>query len=666
MELGGQTHFSQGQNTGLLSLVKALGVTEIRDSIPWSVVETARGQYNIPSGYDSYMQAADNQGMSMILTFAGTNRLHDHNVTPYTPEGRQAFANYVVDVLDHYHGHVGAIEIGNEFNGNNFVSGPALTDHAKYYFELLKTVYTTVKAHHPGVEILGGAAHSVSTGYLAEIFARGGLKYMDGVALHPYRPSPEHVDDELRHLNEVMAKFGGVKPIYATEFGTTNTAEAPAYMLKMVTLMASEHVAEASWYQLQDDGWNSRMGLFDRAGHAKPAAAAMAFIQHELLAHGDPVQIDVGDDHTFIYRFGKDSYVMWGDPRPISFSGAPDIRDAQGHKIAAPDALSDKPIVVSGDFHYALGASKTIADSFLEFGDKSWDYFAKTADGQLHPLELVDWAWTSYIGGKFKPLQFHAGSLAPAGDGKYPIEAVERYTAHAKESIEITGHWAPSKTGDGIKLHILLNGEEIFGKTVKGSFDLSGLFVTLKPGDTLDFAVGPNQNGGGYATNYRVQLLDHDAPGGTIHSDVTFRLDRHMESLILTGNGNIKGYGNALDNHLEANAGRNVLKGGAGADTYVFASVAEAKSHGNGRDVVHFSPQDGDKIDFSRIDANKSLSGDQHFTLVSALAGHAGELATIQNHYGSVIAGDINGDGHADFSVFAVSHSTLHASDFFL
>ena len=64
MQLGVQTHFSQGWNTSLLSKLSALGVTEIRDSQPWASVETKAGEYKFTDKLVRYMDMAENIGVS--------------------------------------------------------------------------------------------------------------------------------------------------------------------------------------------------------------------------------------------------------------------------------------------------------------------------------------------------------------------------------------------------------------------------------------------------------------------------------------------------------------------------------------------------------------------------------------------------------------------------
>lgn len=581
MQLGVQTHFSQGWNPALISKLQDIGVKEIRDSQPWHAVETKAGQYTFTDKLVRYMDSAETQGVSALLTFASANTLYDSGLTPHTDQGRQAYADYIVAVLTKYGPQVQEIEIWNEFNTGNF-TGPADSNDAYYYTELLKTVWTTVKPLFPDVKILGGSVNVIGVGALESIFKLGALDYMDAVAVHPYRTNPEHMDDELLHLQDVMARYGGVKPIYATEFGNSfdNPADVPDFLLKAVTLMSSVHVAEAYWYALIDQSFFKNMGLYTTAGEAKPGAAAFAFIQKELLVHGDPVRVDTGDDLTLVYRFGADTYVMWSAGRAVSPAAGGQFFNAMGQAIAAPSALSMVPVVYKGA-PVTLGASNVVADSMMQFGEGDWQYFAKDKSGQLTALTNVDWDWTSYLGSKYtKPLRANADSIAPAGTGENPIQVVERYVSDRDQTLKINGTWTTGTTGDGVDLHVLINGVEVLVKIFHGNFTLSGYEVTLKAGDTLDFAMGPNQSVGGDSTARQITLVRTDTTPvpvpeanlvGTSGADV---LNGGLGNDRLQGlGGDDTLNGGAGDDVLNGGTGQNRLDGGAGFDTVTYADA---------------------------------------------------------------------------------------------
>lgn len=66
------------------------------------------------------------------------------------------------------------------------------------------------------------------------------------------------------------------------------------------------------------------------------------------------------------------------------------------------------------------------------------------------------------------------------------------------------------------------------------------------------------------------RLVEHAGEGNdTVISSLTYTLGADLENLTLIGINPINGTGNAMDNRLAGNSGANVLRGGAGNDTYV-------------------------------------------------------------------------------------------------
>lgn len=128
-----------------------------------------------------------------------------------------------------------------------------------------------------------------------------------------------------------------------------------------------------------------------------------------------------------------------------------------------------------------------------------------------------------------------------------------------------------------------------------------------------------------------------------------------------TGSGNDELRGNALANRLDGGAGSDIYTGDAGADTFVIGQVGFA-------DRITDFASGSDKIDLSAIDANAGTAGDQAFKLIgsAAFSGVAGELRSYVNASGAnVIAGDVNGDGVADFLI-NLGTSTAQAGDLIL
>lgn len=113
----------------------------------------------------------------------------------------------------------------------------------------------------------------------------------------------------------------------------------------------------------------------------------------------------------------------------------------------------------------------------------------------------------------------------------------------------------------------------------------------LEGDDKLDGGAGSDRLFGGPGNDRYVVDDRHDSvverPGegeDTVYSSVTWRLDKNVENLVLTGTSAIDGWGNAADNLLTGNAAANRLDGGPGNDTL---------NGGAGRDIAVFSTRPG-------------------------------------------------------------------------
>lgn len=143
----------------------------------------------------------------------------------------------------------------------------------------------------------------------------------------------------------------------------------------------------------------------------------------------------------------------------------------------------------------------------------------------------------------------------------------------------------------------------------------------------------------------------------------------------LSGNrGNDALVGLAGNDRLIGGAGADFLVGGAGADVFVFRSAAEIGKRVGARDTIADFEHGRDRIDLSAIDANGKAPGQPDFTLLSAkgtaFGGKAGELrwyhASEKGKPVTVVEGDIDGDGRADFSLALAGRLLLDRGDFIL
>jgi serralysin len=118
-----------------------------------------------------------------------------------------------------------------------------------------------------------------------------------------------------------------------------------------------------------------------------------------------------------------------------------------------------------------------------------------------------------------------------------------------------------------------------------------------------------------------------------------------------TGRGNDILQGNDYANRLDGGAGNDTYTGGAGADVFVIKDLGLNGVVNTDR-IMDFATG-VDKLDLSGLDANSRESGDQAFKFVgnAGFSGQAGELRAYSTNGTNFLAGDVNGDGIADFIV---------------
>lgn len=128
-------------------------------------------------------------------------------------------------------------------------------------------------------------------------------------------------------------------------------------------------------------------------------------------------------------------------------------------------------------------------------------------------------------------------------------------------------------------------------------------------------------------------------------------------------------FGNDVSNKLNGNGGDDVLDGHLGDDIYTGGAGADefrVSQIGGNEEIVDFT-SGLDKIRLSEIDANTGVAGNQAFTFIgnAAFSNVAGQLRTYSQGGDNFIAGDVNGDGVADFTI-NVNNANVVVTDFFL
>jgi len=410
---GAMTHFAQGWETDIMPLLVKAGITSIRDEQYWAHIEKARGQFVYPSHFEEYMADAQKQGLGMMYAATFGNPLYTvtWDGAPATDEARDAYANYVLHVLNHYP-QLKTAEIWNEYNGS-WCGGEASTDRPKYYAEMLKNVYPKIKAAHPDVQVGGCACVSIPMPYIESIFKHGGLPFMDAVVIHPYRGQPEGVETEVADLQALIRKYndGKDKPIWATENGAMpnpqeydweqgkqmwekSRAYTARYLVRQYTLLYSTGTVERIyWYLTRDYNEFKLMGLLrdpkDPAGRyaVAPPYMAMATLIRQLYGTKPAGRAQLNSKFSYVMQFKKGDEqvrVCWAtQPQHIALNVAAPVTvvDMMGAEdVLTPAAgqvyltLTDSPVYVKGKVdgiteggHFNIAAAQT-TDILADYG----------------------------------------------------------------------------------------------------------------------------------------------------------------------------------------------------------------------------------------------------------------------------------------------------------
>lgn len=555
---GVMTHFAQGMSPAMLPVLKKIGIVSIRDEHYWAQVEKTRGVYQFPEKSAAYMAACKEHGIDPLVAMTFGNKLYDSEKGPTTPAGYAGYAKYGQAILDEYGPQIRWLEIWNEYNGT-WCPDAAKKDRPKYYTEMLRAAYEQIKSTRPDVEVLGGAAVLIPLPYFEGIFKRGGLKYMDGVVIHPYRARPEGVDAEVRALKQLICQYndGRDKPIWVTETGRhtreeydweagrqmyeKGRAEAARYLVRQYTLLLKEDVAKIYWYLASDHASFVSMGLLRH--HAKEAsgmgelAVAPAYVAYAtLIRHLDGATF-VGREayreytraHVYHFRRGDQSVrVCWATQpsklrvkidRPLKvvdlMGTERTIAPANGEVILE---LSENVIYLPGELgelSEVEGDSRVIASSLDDYtktqGENNWYYgYLQDGDDTFRELKQVETMWGYNWGGVSKYLSISNDNLHPDKVGGKDAMPVVRWKSPVAGKLTVKGHLRRGGKGDGVGVSLRVDGREVFATNVGGPAPAKATLeqpIEVKQGSTVDLVVKPLKSTEYDATNYELTII---------------------------------------------------------------------------------------------------------------------------------------------------------------
>lgn len=221
----------------------------------WDWVEPEKGVFNW-KGFDEFVEMTSKNNIQIIpvLTFSPLGDfdwpayMSEEEIAKYKAGGWFGFpprdkerADFVTAIVSRYKDKIKYWQDWNEpshfdtetgtFGRIYFIGGTP-----ERYVQMLKTTYIAARKADPESRIVGigevgtGASSLAETPFSEKAYKAEGLKYANGVGVHPYpfhpyTHHPEFSKPEGRPLSLVLAekemidKYGGGKPIWLTEFG---------------------------------------------------------------------------------------------------------------------------------------------------------------------------------------------------------------------------------------------------------------------------------------------------------------------------------------------------------------------------------------------------------------------------------------------------------------
>lgn len=526
MSLGAASNFSQGWNEQTYDTALELPISRLRDSIRWADVETIKGHYDFgkpATAYPSKLGAAD---IRLTLTLNWGNPLYDGGNTPYSPEGLAAFGRFAAEVVRRFSA-IDTIEIGNEVNGKNFVSGPVkaagLAERRRYHLAMVQAAAAAVHAIRPEVSVIGGSTHSLPSGYLWSLLDMPGANALQGLTVHPYTTPIDQLRGQLAELrrNERVRSL----PLYVTEIGSRQPAKAADDLLRSYAMLASLGVKEMDWYPLNQRG-DGMVPLIARDGSITSAGAAFRLVRERLSQH---TAKDISPDpFTFIIAFGDHIQVMWGARRAVTINPAEvDVYDATGSRMTGHTlALDEDSTVVlvgkrplSSGTDAKLGCNPLLADSFYQFNYPPKPAYPEgfetsiriaghnlpleTMPGQQRPGSL----WTPYLGHhNFAGLRLTASTMLPAfrgGDGAI----VHRYVADRDRELRLVAKFnSPEQRGGTVVVALAVAEEALAPYVIDGPVTIDRN-IALRKGEAVTFTTRAQGSSRGGTIDYRIQLM---------------------------------------------------------------------------------------------------------------------------------------------------------------
>ena len=278
-QMGVNIHFTDPR-PGEMDMLAAAGFKWVRMDLGWNGTEQKKGEYDF-SAYDRLLKALDQKQMHALLILDYSNKLYDDGLSPFTDEGRAAFAKWATAAVLHLRGRGVLWEMYNEPNGGFWKP----TADVNAYTQLAIAVGKALREAAPDESYIGPATAGMDFKYLQKCFDAGLLEYFSAVTVHPYRQDePETVVPDYRKLRtmiDLAVPIGKTIPIMSGEWGYSERFKNQDEVNQGKTLArefltnAINGICLSIWYDWHDDG-----------DDPKDAEHHFGIVHHEVVQGG--------------------------------------------------------------------------------------------------------------------------------------------------------------------------------------------------------------------------------------------------------------------------------------------------------------------------------------------------------------------------------------------
>ena len=305
---GTWSDYTDPERERVLDVVGSTGMSWVRIDAVWSALQPAAGRWDERElgRLDTAVGMAHQRELNVLVTLLNTPGWAGGGEAGLAlPRRPSAYGDVIAALADRYAGSVGAWEVWNEPNSEDFAEG---ADPAAYA-ALLKAAYPAVKGADSDALVVFGGTQYNDDEFVAGAYEAGAQGFFDVMATHPY-PAPSDAapdaDDDgspysLGHvaaIKRIMDRNGdGDLPVWFTEFGWSthqNTGgeqgyergvsaqQQGEYLIDTLRLVRSRlpYVDHVFWYAERDrqQGGSqiAHFGLLTVDLEPKPAAEALA------------------------------------------------------------------------------------------------------------------------------------------------------------------------------------------------------------------------------------------------------------------------------------------------------------------------------------------------------------------------------------------------------